>query len=135
MSMTIESLELRQLLAAPELDLTFGEGGLARVPNAPYGHVFAVNQLDNGKVVAAGTTPSFSTPFVARFNANGTLDTTCDSDGVMNLNPVGGGFSNADDGAITPDGKILILWRNNGVVVLRFNPHGTPDSAFGTNGR
>ena len=89
------------------------------------------------------TTTSYGAPTaaaLARYNANGTPDTT---------NLVGGtGLvttdvnSSQDDLAfavvLQPDGKIIAVGTSftmsDSVVVIRYNANGTPDSTFGTNG-
>jgi uncharacterized delta-60 repeat protein len=145
---TLESLEHRRLLAAPAIDLTFGRGGLANVTNI-WGDAFVVHQLGNGKIVMAGGgqfleggNGSFSDdPYVARFNADGSLDTSFDSDGILTL-PQSDGVVSVADGALAPDGKIYLLNNSfqdaspdqNEVRIFRFNADGTIDSSFGVNG-
>src|SRR5215471_15933546 len=122
-SQQIQSLEPRRLLSSPELDLSFGEGGIATVPDFS-GHFFVVNQLPSGKIVAAGGSDD---PVVARFNSDGSLDTTFDGDGVLAL-PQNDGVLGTSAGAVGPDGKIYLLHfptENTDVHIFRFNADGT----------
>ena len=68
----LESLEERRLLASPEADLTFGEGGVARVTNS-WGDLNIIKELPDGKILVAGSANSFTAiagfsddPIVAR---------------------------------------------------------------------
>jgi hypothetical protein len=92
-----ERLELRLLLASLELDLTFGRGGYAPLPES--GELHALQQLPDGKIIAAGDMSSG--PVVARFNADGSRDTTFDGDGVLVIESPG----SVDDAAFGFDGK------------------------------
>ena len=89
----------------------------------------------DGKFVMVGGT--FADFVVARFNTDGTLDTTFDSDGKVSTD-VGGGFAQEEalGVAIQPDGKIVVAGytdRTN-VAVVRYNPDGSLDPSFGTGG-
>src|SRR5688572_28800661 len=94
---TIEKLETRRLLAGPEVDLTFGQGGVARAGSFP-GEPFVVNELPGGRIVVVGQARAnphieefVQDPLVARFNVDGTPDTTFDGDGALIL-PQDDGF-------------------------------------------
>ncbi len=95
----------------------------------------------DGKIVVAGhTTPSFGAPsniLVMRYNANGTLDTTFDGDGVLVITPAAGG--GAFQVIVLSDGKLLITgYRNDGAksnfLLMRLNSDGSTDTSFGTGG-
>jgi uncharacterized delta-60 repeat protein len=141
------------------LDSTFGSGGLVlttlvRGINQGVEGYQAVAIQSDGKIVVAGTQLLSNTPnglsydfewVLARYNTNGTLDTTFGGgrhpSGIAQYN-----LSPYDDGAfamqIQPwDGKIVVVGRTtlsgtgpNEVAVGRFNPDGTPDSTFGNGG-
>jgi hypothetical protein len=104
----MEPLEPRRLLALPELDLTFGHGGIA-TPTGGDGNFMVVEELPDGKVLSAG---GFDQPTVARFNADGSPDISFDGDGVLVLPPVQIGL--VEDAAIAPDGKIVIVGPRRG---------------------
>ena len=133
-------------------DATFGSNGKAVFLNFESGSacptdyfVFSMTIQKNGKIVIAGTSRKYewdaNFDFVAaRFNIDGTLDTTFDSDGKVTY-PIG----NDDDVATSvtvhlSSGKIFIggyayseLTGNN-FVLLRLNPDGLPDTSFSSDG-
>ena len=96
----------------------------------------------DGKIVAAGSSyrqSNSSYDFsVVRYNANGSLDTTFDTDGKIVT--VFGDSSVINDIAVQPDGKILAAGTvfNNGrgdFGLVRYNLDGSPDSSYGTGGK
>jgi uncharacterized delta-60 repeat protein len=97
---------------------------------------------ENGKIVAAGTSNNgVSSDFaIVRYNSNGSLDNTFDTDGIVTLD-----FDNTDDYGssviIQPeDGKIIVVGYSfiNSIYQLtlaRYNSNGSLDNTFGTNGK
>ncbi len=133
------------------IDTTFGNRGTAitaftdfiNTPNA------VVIQGD-GKIVVAGETQSSDGSVnrfaVARFNSNGTLDTTFGVGGKVTTEFFGVTFGGvrelADVILLQPDGKIVVA----GVAIqgaklpvqsalARYNPNGSLDSTFGSGGK
>ena len=113
------------------LDNTFGSGGVVVVNH--FGG--DINQVivglaiqSDGKIVAAATgVPQGGQ--VARFNTNGTLDTTFGSNGIATLS------LNAALLALQTDGKIIVAGGQlGGAVMARLNTNGQPDTTFGTGG-
>src|SRR5688572_9992312 len=72
-----EPLERRLLLISPELDFSFGAGGITTLDT--FGSISDFRMLPGGKFMALGRASS-SPPltFLARFNGDGTLDRTFD---------------------------------------------------------
>jgi len=94
----------------------------------------------DGKIVAGGQSSDQSGVrfALARYNTNGTLDSTFSTNGIQKNKP--NWFGQINSIVLQPDGKILAagnVWngRNNDVAVARFNIDGTLDSAFGTDGK
>ncbi|MBK8811167.1 MAG: VCBS repeat-containing protein [Acidobacteria bacterium] len=118
-------------------DNTFDGDGLAQVPSLRQANALAI-QTD-GKIVVAGFSLTGDTNLaLARFNSNGSLDTTFDGDGIAIL--VLPNNQDLFDIAIQPDGKIVV-GGNTGTndldqdfLVVRFNANGTPDASFGPTG-
>ncbi len=118
------------VLAAGEiLDPNFGANGIA---TTTFGGVFdGTNQVTlqtDGKIIVSGLHQS-STPFVARYNSNGTVDTSFGTNG--SIVPLAGSRV-----AVQADGKILVGGSNQGsMTVARYTSNGAAlDTAFGTNG-
>ena len=133
------------------LDTSFG-GGDGKVttdfPNAsgPDGAQSVVLQ-DDGKIIAAGYANdpgiSFTSRFgLARYNPDGSLDTSFDGDGMVITSFGGGGGSSASAVyalAVLPDGKIVAggsraLDNRYDFALARYNPDGSLDTSFGDGG-
>ena len=123
------------------LDNTFGTGGIVTtvIPGTSFSGASAVAIQSDGKIVAAGNTYSTNFDFaVFRYNANGTLDTGFDTDGIFVL-PIGTGNDGASAMVIQADGKIVVA--GSAVVnsvgsfaLARLNPNGSLDTSFDTDG-
>ncbi|XIE80567.1 calcium-binding protein [Streptomyces sp. SBR177] len=71
---------------------------------------------------------------IARYNTDGSLDTTFSGDGMVTADFGSTEFGNAV--AVQPDGKIVATGAGGaGVALLRYQADGTPDTGFGTAGR
>jgi len=149
------STGLARLLPSGKPDPSFGSGGsttASGVGSLDSGAVIAVQP--DGKIIYAGATgsPSGGTEWeVARFTANGALDPTFGTGGivtteVLNPAPTTITFESPNAVLVQPDGKILVLgdvenfggYRGQGSFfeqgVLRYNPNGTLDTSFGAGG-
>jgi uncharacterized delta-60 repeat protein len=119
------------------LDASFGSGGSSTVDfagGADFGHAIAV--APDGKIVLAGTVSNGSTYVfgVARFNTDGTMDTSFDADGKLLYNL---GLPNqwASAVVVQPDGKIVVGGQANGdFALVRFLTTGAIDTSFGVTG-
>ena len=128
----------RCLMSAGALDPSFGNGGLVSGPNVgqpPNTGAFAVVVQTDGKIVAGGGGGNQpGRQVLERFNANGTLDRTFGSGGVVQT-AVGAGNSNILALALQSDGKIVAVGYalHSGsaqvepvgeLAVVRYNSHG-----------
>lgn len=120
-----------------DLDTSFGDDGLVTTPlGSGDDAVHAIVALPGGKVVAAGSgNAAFS---LARYNADGSLDTSFDSDGKAQF--VVGPDGEATGIARQTDGKLVVVgssWNGSAeaFVVARFNANGSVDSGFGSGGK
>jgi uncharacterized delta-60 repeat protein len=69
---------------------------------------------------------------IARFNSDGTLDTTFGSNGIV-IQPIGSRDDFGISLAIQPDGKILLGgYCGYNFCIARFSSNGTLDTSFGT---
>jgi uncharacterized delta-60 repeat protein len=128
--------------AAGDLDPRFGDGGVVQTDFSggdDYG--FGVKVQSDGKTVVVGESgvyPLFHSA-LTRYTKNGTLDQTFGTGGkvVAALDPGGDGSTALvfqSDGKIVTAGSVI---HNNFVVAFvtaRFNPDGSLDQTFGTNG-
>jgi len=99
---------------------------------------------DQGRILAGGVVVNTSSEFamvLARFNPDGTLDTSFGSAGTGIITSALNGHASAKTLALTPDGHILVIgsaantaFTEAQLTVWRFNADGTPDSGFGDNG-
>ncbi len=140
------------------LDSSFGTGGVAQATLGSVGGQAAAGPATralalqpNGQIVVAGDLGSFSGQVVdvgvARFNANGSVDTSFGTGGVATtpvFAPSAGFTSQTTDAVVVqPNGEILVgtsalqaTYRSSVTTgaVLRYTARGTLDSAFGSGG-
>jgi uncharacterized delta-60 repeat protein len=120
------------------LDAGFGQGGYASSFYSANGAAAVALQTD-GKTVAAASPPDAfgnSSLGVVRLNGDGSPDLTFGTGGVTAAagffyweNPIARAI------AVQADGKIVVAGTAAAQFVLaRFNPDGTPDQTFGSNG-
>ena len=114
-------------------DASFGtEGGVA-LDFEPFG----IEIQPDGKILLVGDNAE-GTLLVARYNENGTPDTTFAGDGTAEFNVAPGAVGNAI--ALQPDGKIVAAGAtltpagHNDFLVVRFARNGTLDTSFGSGG-
>ena len=113
--------------AAPgDLDPTFGNGGIV-IGGVPYTLANAEGMAlqADGKIVVVGDAYDFR---VARYNPNGSLDTSFGGGGVVVTPGIGSAYSVA----IQADGKIVVA--GGGFAVVRYNPNGSLDTTFNGTG-
>jgi uncharacterized delta-60 repeat protein len=129
------------------LDTSFGTGGIVTTAvgsPADTGYVFDLALQPDGKILATGYTRVGSSYVfgLLRYNANGSLDTTFGTGGIVTT-----AFPGATIGALAravdlqPDGKIVVsglLFIDSGhqdFALARYNSDGSLDTSFGTGGR
>jgi len=127
-------------IADGDLDTTFGTGGKVFTQFSPHGPQPATDiavQPDGKIVVVSGALASFlqSGLNIARYNPDGTLDTTFGSGGKITTF-LGGGPQNYNSVLVEPDGNILVAgsygfltgppdqWVYN-FRIVRFSPNGS----------
>jgi uncharacterized delta-60 repeat protein len=142
-------------LPTGKLDTTFGTGGLASTGFVGGESGTGVALQPDGKIIWVGSQGNPSFPAggtfgfaVARFNANGSLDTSFGTGGQASVEffapPMQGAQEFADAVLVQPDGKILVAGSaRQGQIrfapiqgaLARFNASGTLDTSFGTGGK
>ena len=132
------------------LDTTFGVNGRTTLSFTNINDVISsVIILPDGKILAAGSTfvNTLTTGIdfsLARFNADGTLDTTFADNGKLTTAIGAGNKSDyLRDAKLQPDGKIVaagysvtqFTTSDGDMALVRYNPNGTLDASFGSNGK
>ena len=121
------------------LDDTFDADGKATLASFGGGDSDMALQAD-GKIVMVGG--RFIDFVLARFNVDGSLDTSFGSGGKVTTD-IAGGFAQerARAVAIQPDGKIVVVGESSlpsgdlAVALVRYNADGTLDTTFGSGGK
>lgn len=121
---------LLRCTANGQLDTNFGTGGKVTTDFGGVDAATSVSLESDGKIVAAGYT-NFSAGntanqfAAARYNANGTLDTSFGTGGTITTS-LTGTFEGANTAAILPDGRIVAAGRSgNAVALVRVQPFNT----------
>jgi uncharacterized delta-60 repeat protein len=122
-------------------DTAFGSGGAVTTtfPGSTGGYANGIALQPDGKIVVVGTVTGVSVYDawgIARYNANGTPDTTFGTGGLLLVKFTGEG-GDLYDAAVQADGKILVGGTRqdpNGFVVARLTSTGQIDTAFGAGG-
>jgi len=123
--------------AVGTLDPTFSGDGIVTTSfgsSASLDSARAVAIQPNGRIVVAGREGPQSNPGVglARYNTNGTLDTTFSGDGILEMEFSTSAGGEATGVAIQADGKIVVVGSSGtDFAVARLNPDGTLDATFG----
>jgi uncharacterized delta-60 repeat protein len=116
-------------------DTSFGYTGLVMtlgMPSSPYYQAIAVDSTN--KVIAAGR--SGNGWVVARYNTDGTLDTSFGSDGLAYIMP--DSYAVAYDVAVDSSDRIVVVGRTTWpgeFTVVRLTSSGSFDSTFGGDGK
>ncbi|MDB6023041.1 MAG: Delta-60 repeat-containing protein, partial [Pedosphaera sp.] len=124
-------------------DPSFGSGGLAAFTPPSYPSlVSGVAQQPDGKIVVAGTS-SAGNYTLARFNSDGSMDSSFGSGGFVSQDLDNGSADSCYAMVLQPDGKIVTAGETvagtsfNPVYYMslaRFDTNGTLDSSFGSGG-
>ena len=137
----VDSFALARFLKDGAIDTTFGSGGNVSTVIGRSSKLFAVALQPDGKIVAAGysDTGKAHVVAIARYNPNGSLDTTFGSGGKVTT-AAGGNYGRAFSVLIQADGKILAAGHSNttprgfDLFLVRYNPDGSIDKTFGRSG-
>lgn len=121
-------------------DISFNAG--ATVPPSSSSRDIVLQE--DGKIVEARfmyppVAPTYDFA-LARYNSDGSLDTSFDGDGWLTTD-INGGYDDVDSVTLQPDGQILLVGSSSDPVtyqselaLARYNPDGSLDLDFGNNG-
>ena len=126
---------------AGQLDPTFGTGGIVTTDfgiHTSSGNLASANAAvlqSDGKIVVAGGVPGsngFPIVAVARYNTNGSLDTSFGNSGIATTSSIEDApFTSV---ALQADGRIVAVAGGFSAFVVRYTSAGVLDSTFGTGG-
>jgi uncharacterized delta-60 repeat protein len=131
-----------RLLADGSLDASFDADGRAMVAmaNHSYDEARSVVLQADGKILVAGSNGIDPVYSLLRLNADGSLDTSFDTDGKA-LISVGSGYDLARSVLVQPDGKILVAGASTtpahgaaDMSLIRLNADGSLDTSFAGDG-
>jgi uncharacterized delta-60 repeat protein len=115
------------------LDTSFGRGGKVTTPigGSNGAHASALAIQKDGKLLVAGSGGGGGFA-LARYNANGSLDTSFGRGGIVTTP----GSGPAAALAIQKDGKLVAAASSNGgFALVRYNANGSLDTSFGSGGK
>ncbi len=138
---TADALMMARYTPAGSLDTSFGTNGVVALRfTSITARAEAVKILSNGKLLVAGQDAT-GTAFVAKFNSDGSPDTTFGTEGAAFYTSTLGGTSvKINDLDTQSDGKIVLVgYATDGVAqkyfyILRFTAAGAIDVTFDTDG-
>ncbi|MGD9646608.1 MAG: PKD domain-containing protein, partial [Pirellulales bacterium] len=123
------------------IDTTFdGDGFVTQGLGTSHDGAKVVLEQSDGKIVVVGHSTSGSNVDFAllRYNANGSLDTTFDGDGIVTT-AIGSSDEYAVTAKLQPDGKIVVaghtyVGAQTDFALARYNSNGSLDSSFADDG-
>jgi uncharacterized delta-60 repeat protein len=125
------------------LDPSFGSGGIVTTDFGSSDTAFAIGLTADGKIVAAGATNS-SDPgdfAVARYNPDGSLDTSFGSGGRATTDVASGSNDTGNGVVVLADGRVVVAGitspasGSTAFAVVRYTAAGAVDPTFGSGGR
>jgi len=127
------------------LDTGFGTGGIVTSQFNVFGLAHAAALQTDGKIVVGGETgvdfgqSTFARFSLVRYNADGSLDSSFGTNGLVVTTINNDDVSRAYDLTIQPDGKIVAAGAyesaaNTDTMVARYDQNGAPDTNFGSAG-
>jgi uncharacterized delta-60 repeat protein/uncharacterized repeat protein (TIGR01451 family) len=120
--------------ASGSLDTTFGSGGQVLTDFGGNDWAASVVIQEDGKLVVAGCGKERFA--VARYDANGTLDTSFDGDGTLTTTFTGDNIESAEAVALAEDGRLLVVGSafsgfKQVIAAARYRSDGSLDVSFG----
>jgi uncharacterized delta-60 repeat protein len=127
-----------------QVDITFGTAGILRLSalSSRLNFIADFARAPDGKLLLAGAAfPSLDAIRVARLNANGSVDATFGTNGVVDYLPTGATEIFPSECRIQPDGRPIVLstfqvdsTTEVGYALLRLTTNGQLDASFGNGG-
>ena len=132
---SVESFALARYNPDGSLDTGFDGDGTLMTDFGGIDMATGVAIQADGKIIAVGAGGPSNDFALARYNPDGSLDTSFDGDGRQTTDF--GGFDRAADVAIQADGKIVAVGvpGSGSFALARYNPDGSLDMGFGIGGK
>lgn len=118
-----------------------GDGKVTTIMSSGIDGAKSVVLQNDSKILVGGfATVGSNTDFaVLRYNSDGSLDVSFDTDGMV-INPIGTGKDEGSALALQSDGKIILVGKsivgaNENFAVARYNTNGSLDVTFDTDGK
>ena len=138
--------QLVQYNADGSLDLSFGSGGIVTTNFAGFDSIdsiFAIFVTSDGKITAAGASRAASPGdfAVARYNSDGSLDSSFGSGGKVTTDVLAGSDDTGNGVVVHPDGSITAAGTasstsgTSSFAIVRYTATGDLDTTFGSGGR
>lgn len=120
------------------LDTTLGNSGSVTISLAGNSTAEGVAIQSDGKIVVVGSHDITQSLIVARYNDDGSLDTSFGSGGLVSSS-LGGQVTGANDVVIQADGKLIVVGDTrtrigSALTLVRFNSDGSFDNTFDGDG-
>ena len=119
------------------IDSSFGNNGFNVISFGEISGCRSISLQNDGKIIAVGSDYQLNQFALARFNADGKIDSTFGRNGKVLTSIIArfGSVVEAVASVIQKDGKIICVGDGSGyVAMVRYNQDGTIDSTFGNNG-
>ncbi len=136
---TYSGLTISHFTPSGDLVTSWGTNGTLTSAGATgLANIYSLTVLGDGRIVTAGSSYGDGTDYlVRRYNADGTFDTSFDTDGKATVDI--GNEDNTRNMLVQPDGKILLVgqstyWPAPGYSLVRLNSIGAPDTTFSGDG-
>lgn len=124
------------MLSNGTLDTSFGDNGKIITNIGSRDGINDVCIQQNGKILALGYSHLNSDNFfvLARYNYNGSMDTTFAKNGIKTIN-IGYSYAHANTVLEQDNGKIILAGEKDyKIILMGFSSDGTVDQSFGVNG-
>jgi uncharacterized delta-60 repeat protein len=138
----VDEFALARFDANGHLDTTFGSRGKVITSFGSHANADTAGMTieADGKIVVAGTV-GYSDFGVARYNANGSLDTAFGTGGLVTTSFGAPATAIAAGVVVQPDGKVVVagsvtneVTLRSDIALVRYNLNGSLDTSFGTGG-
>jgi serralysin len=133
------SYAIERFTAGGAPDTRFGNKGVVYIDKALVDDYHSeLTVQPDGKILLVGASNRSHTANILRLNADGSIDTSFGTGGVVAFDVTPNGSNRPSSVLVQPDGKILVVGSsslytsNSDFGIIRLNPDGSQDSSFGS---